>query len=111
MIRLGGKQGSVSLGWPGVLPEPTINGATATYANVMAGVDLELTATAEGYHEVLVVKSAEAAASSELEQVTLSVSGDGLQVVPGAAWRPARGRRERQHGLQGSGWSDVGFCW
>ncbi|MEE1811799.1 LamG domain-containing protein [Streptomyces sp. BE133] len=84
MIRLGSKQGSVSLGWPGVLPEPTINGATATYANVMAGVDLELTATAEGYHEVLVVKSAEAAASSELEQVTLSVSGDGLQVVPGA---------------------------
>ncbi|WSV65424.1 LamG domain-containing protein [Streptomyces sp. NBC_01013] len=84
MIRLGSKQGSVSLGWPTALPEPTIDGATATYADVMAGVDLELTATAEGYHEVLVVKSAAAAASTELEQVTLSASGEGLQVVPGA---------------------------
>ncbi|MDX2730988.1 LamG domain-containing protein [Streptomyces sp. PA03-2a] len=84
MIRLGSKQGSVSLAWPGALPEPTIDGATATYADVMAGVDLELTATAEGYHEVLVVKSAAAAASPALEQVTLSASGQGLQVVPGA---------------------------
>ncbi|OKK18662.1 hypothetical protein AMK09_17160 [Streptomyces sp. CB02488] len=84
MIRLGSKQGSVSLGWPGALPEPAIDGATATYANVMAGVDLELTATAEGYHEVLVVKSAAAAASPELEQVSLSASGEGLRVVPGA---------------------------
>ncbi|WP_079193633.1 LamG domain-containing protein [Streptomyces sp. CB02488] len=84
MIRLGSKQGSVSLGWPGALPEPAIDGATATYANIMAGVDLELTATAEGYHEVLVVKSAAAAASPELEQVSLSASGEGLRVVPGA---------------------------
>ncbi|WP_443067192.1 LamG domain-containing protein [Streptomyces sp. NBC_01423] len=84
MIRLGSKQGAVSLGWPGTLPEPTIHGATATYADVMTGVDLELTATAEGYHEVLVVKSAAAAVNPELEQVTLSASGEGLQVVPGA---------------------------
>lgn len=84
MIRLGSKQGSVSLGWPGALPQPTISGATATYANVMAGVDLELTATSEGYREILVVKSAAAAASSALEQVTLSVAADGLQVVAGA---------------------------
>lgn len=84
MIRMGSKQGSVALGWPGALPQPTIKGATATYADVMAGVDLELTATAEGYHEVLVVKTAEAAASPELEQVTLSATGDGLQVVAGA---------------------------
>ncbi|MFG2677364.1 LamG domain-containing protein [Streptomyces sp. NPDC048445] len=84
MIRLGSKQGSVSLGWPGALPQPTISGATATYANVMAGVDLELTATSEGYREILVVKTAAAAASSELERVTLSVAADGLQVVAGA---------------------------
>lgn len=84
MIRLGSRQGSVSLDWPGELPEPAISGATATYSEVMTGVDLELTATAEGYRQILVVKSAEAAASSALEKVTLSVAGDGLQVVPGA---------------------------
>ena len=33
------------------------------YAEVLPGVDLRLTATTEGYREVLVVKSAEAAAN------------------------------------------------
>ncbi|WP_405685145.1 LamG domain-containing protein [Streptomyces sp. NBC_01387] len=84
MLRLGTKQGSLSLGWPGTLPEPTLVGATATYAEVFKGVDLELTATAEGYREVLVVKSAEAAANPDLNQVSLSATSDGLQLVPGA---------------------------
>ncbi|WP_405748366.1 LamG domain-containing protein [Streptomyces sp. NBC_01411] len=84
MIRLGTAKGSVSFGWPGTLPQPTLKGATATYADVLPGVDLELTATAEGYREILVVKSAQAAASPELEKVTLSASGHGLQVVAGA---------------------------
>ncbi|MEI5103887.1 LamG-like jellyroll fold domain-containing protein [Streptomyces sp. PmtG] len=47
------------------------------------GVDLRLTATAEGYREVLVVKSAEAAASPDLEKVRLTVRGEGLSVTPG----------------------------
>ncbi|MFF7369814.1 LamG domain-containing protein [Streptomyces tricolor] len=84
MIRLGKDGRSVTLGWPGALPEPTLNGATATYANVFDGVDLQLTATAESYREVLVVKTAEAAQNPALEQVRLAASGDGLTVVPGA---------------------------
>jgi hypothetical protein len=84
MIRLGKDGRSVTLGWPGALPEPTLNGATATYANVFDGVDLQLTATAESYREVLVVKTAEAAQNPALEQVRLAASGDGLAVVPGA---------------------------
>jgi hypothetical protein len=68
MLRLGSGQGSMSLGWPGTLPVPTLSGATATYAEVLKGVDLELTATAEGYREILVVKSAEAASSPDLDQ-------------------------------------------
>ncbi|WP_432155106.1 LamG-like jellyroll fold domain-containing protein [Streptomyces tricolor] len=84
MIRLGKDGRSVTLGWPGTLPEPTLNGATATYANVFDGVDLQLTATAESYREVLVVKTAEAAQNPALEQVRLAASGDGLTVVPGA---------------------------
>ncbi|MEU9992860.1 LamG domain-containing protein [Streptomyces sp. NPDC048045] len=84
MIRLGKDGRSVTLGWPDALPEPTLNGATATYANVFDGVDLQLTATAESYREVLVVKTPEAAQNPALEQVRLIASGDGLSVVPGA---------------------------
>uniref|UniRef100_UPI003F58E1B6 LamG domain-containing protein n=1 Tax=Streptomyces griseoaurantiacus TaxID=68213 RepID=UPI003F58E1B6 len=84
MIRLGAGGRSVALGWAGDLPAPSLSGPTATYANVFDGVDLQLTATAEGYREVLVVKTAEAAQMSQLEQVSLHASGDGLAVVPGA---------------------------
>ncbi|MFJ7146641.1 LamG-like jellyroll fold domain-containing protein [Streptomyces sp. NPDC100445] len=83
MIQLGKDGRSVTLGWPGDLPEPTLDGPTATYANVFDGVDLQLTATAESYREVLVVKTPAAAQNPALEQVKLGASGDGLTVVPG----------------------------
>ncbi|MEU5057469.1 MULTISPECIES: LamG-like jellyroll fold domain-containing protein [unclassified Streptomyces] len=85
LIRLGhGPDQELTLGWPTDLPAPTLDGATATYADVpVKGVDLQLTATADGYHEVLVVKSDEAAASSELEKVKLTAHAEGLSVVPG----------------------------
>jgi hypothetical protein len=84
MLSMGKDGRSITLGWGDPLPEPTLKGATATYADVLDGVDLQLTATAEGYREVLVVKTPEAAANPELEQVKLTASGDGLTVVPGA---------------------------
>lgn len=84
LIRLSSAKGAMVLGWPGKLPEPVLDGATATYPEVFKGVDLQLTATTEGYREVLVVKSAQAAANPALEQVSLSVSGEGLQVLPSA---------------------------
>ncbi|MFE3636722.1 LamG domain-containing protein [Streptomyces sp. NPDC059168] len=83
LIRIGNERGVLRLGWPGTLPEPVLNGATATYPDVLDGVDLELTATSEGYREVLVVKSAKAAANPNLERVRLSATGRGMQVVPG----------------------------
>ncbi len=84
MIRLGKDGRSVTLGWAGALPQPTLDGATATYPNVFDGVDLQLTATAEGYREVLVVRTPKAAQNPALDQVKLAASGDGLSVVPGA---------------------------
>lgn len=84
MLRLGHEDQVLKLGWPTSLPTPTLEGATATYADVpIKGVDLQLTATAEGYREVLAVKSAEAAASPELEKVRLTATGDGLSLVSG----------------------------
>lgn len=84
MVKLGSERGTLRLNWPGRLPEPRLDGAKAVYAEVIEGVDLELTATAEGYREVLVVKSAEAAADSALERIQLPVSSPDLQVLPGA---------------------------
>ncbi|WP_258177232.1 hypothetical protein [Streptomyces solincola] len=91
MIRLGHEQGSVTLGWPEGLPVPTLDGATATYPEVMSGVDLQLTATDTGYREMLVVKTAEAAANPALDKVTLTATGDGLDIASseGAASRPS----------------------
>lgn len=84
MLRLTQGDQGLRLGWPTPLPAPVLDGATATYADVpVKGVDLQLTATAEGYREVLVVKSAAAAARPELEEVRLTAAGDGLSLVPG----------------------------
>ncbi|MFE9141848.1 LamG domain-containing protein [Streptomyces tubercidicus] len=84
MLQLGTDEQSMKFGWPGTLPTPALNGATATYAHVLKDVDLQLTATAEGYREVLVVKTAEAAHSPELENIKLTASAKGLSVIPGA---------------------------
>ncbi|MFE3657181.1 LamG domain-containing protein [Streptomyces sp. NPDC059165] len=83
LIRLGAPKGSVSLGWPDRLPEPVLEGPSATYPEVFKGVDLKLTATAEGYREVLVVKTAEAAANPALDQVKLTTSSAGLTIAQG----------------------------
>ncbi|MEU6460830.1 LamG-like jellyroll fold domain-containing protein [Streptomyces sp. NPDC046976] len=84
MVELDDKRGSLRLDWPGELPAPRLDGAKAVYADVLDGVDLELTATAEGYHEVLVVKSAEAADDPALEQIRLTASATGLDLTSGA---------------------------
>ncbi|MHB9856590.1 LamG domain-containing protein [Streptomyces krungchingensis] len=84
LLRLGLGGQELKLGWPTSLPAPTLDGATATYADVpIQGVDLQMTASAEGYREVLVVKNAEAAASPELEKIKLTSSGNGLSVTEG----------------------------
>ncbi|MGX1367627.1 hypothetical protein RKD19_002986 [Streptomyces canus] len=63
----------LSLDWPTKLPKPKIDGSTAVYADVLDGVDLKVTASAEGFSHILVVKNAEAAANPELAQLQLPV--------------------------------------
>ncbi|WP_329276504.1 LamG domain-containing protein [Streptomyces sp. NBC_01451] len=71
----------LSLGWPGNLPKPVLDGASATYPEVLPGVDLRMTATVEGVRQVLIVKSAEAAANPELERIEFSLKTQGLTVA------------------------------
>src|SRR5580765_4084212 len=45
--------------WPyGALPAPTVDGSTATYGEVLPGVDLRVAAANTGMTEVLIVKDA-----------------------------------------------------
>ena len=74
---------SLAVGWPGKLPEPTLDGASAVYPEVLPGVDLRMTATTEGYREVLVVKTPEAAASDELKKLDFPVEAEGLTLREG----------------------------
>ena len=66
--------------WPGQLPVPEVAGDTATYPDVLPGVDLRLGAQEDGFTQLLVVKSAEAAASEQLAELRLHLDAEGMNV-------------------------------
>jgi hypothetical protein len=61
----------LSLSWPDPLPEPVLEGATATYQDVFPGVDLQMTAEPEGFSQLLVVEDQTAAAQPELDRIEM----------------------------------------
>ena len=62
--------------WPlGPLPEPKVDGATATYLDVLPDVDLRLTATADGMHEVFIIHTEAAAQNPDLLSLSIGVEG------------------------------------
>ncbi|WP_133306055.1 LamG-like jellyroll fold domain-containing protein [Microbispora triticiradicis] len=74
----------LSMSWPGKLPAPEIEGASATYPEVLPGVDLRVTASVTGFSEVLVVKDAQAAANPALATITFGLGTKGVAVSEGA---------------------------
>lgn len=71
---------SLALTWPGKLPEPSLDGSTATYAEVLPGVDLQVTADVDGFSHVLVVKTRQAALSGRLDRLSFALRQEGLTV-------------------------------
>ena len=77
---------TLTLTWPGGdLPTPVVTGATATYPNVEPGIDLAVTATAQGdISEVAVIHNAAAATSLGLAAaLQVDAGGPGLTVSTG----------------------------
>ena len=72
--------GSISYVWPTALPAPSLSGDTATYANVLPDVDLQLHAQIDGYSETLIVKTAAAASNPALAALSLGVHTKGLRL-------------------------------
>ncbi|MEU4116522.1 RICIN domain-containing protein [Kitasatospora sp. NPDC028055] len=72
----------LSFGAPFALPKPALDGATATYANVLPGVDLQLTALPiGGWRDVIVVRTPEAAANPALKTLRFPITAQGLSVT------------------------------
>ncbi|RAJ33557.1 concanavalin A-like lectin/glucanase superfamily protein [Kitasatospora sp. SolWspMP-SS2h] len=77
---------SMSIGAPFPLPKPTLNGATATYASVLPDVDLRVTARPDGgWRDVIVVKTAQAAADPKLKTLHFPLETDGVKADTDAA--------------------------
>ncbi|MFC5815146.1 LamG-like jellyroll fold domain-containing protein [Nonomuraea harbinensis] len=57
VLKSKGSKGSATIGSPGKLPKPTIDGSTATYPSLYGnGIDLVVTATATGFKQEIVLR-------------------------------------------------------
>src|SRR5256885_2835300 len=72
-VRVGADHFSMS--WRGTLPAPTLSGDTATYAEVVPGADLRVRVDRDGFSEVLVVKTREAARDPRLARLRFATAG------------------------------------
>lgn len=80
LVRMRRAGRELSLTWPTPLPKPRLDGAVATYPSVLPDVDLRMTAQEDGFTQLLVVKTAQAAASPELAELRMRLSASGLEV-------------------------------
>jgi len=69
---------TIGLTWPGALPAPEVESNEALYREVLPGVDLVLAANDGGFSEVLVVKSAQAAANPALKTISYGLTSPDL---------------------------------
>ena len=67
---------TLTMSWPAKLPKPVVSGDSATYPEVLPGVDLAVRATHTGFTHVLVVKTPQAAASPAVQQIRFTLGGD-----------------------------------
>ncbi|WP_203855301.1 RICIN domain-containing protein [Plantactinospora mayteni] len=74
----------LGLTWPAPLPAPVLDGDTATYPEVLPGVDLQVRVNGVGFSQFLVVKNAAAAANPALRRIRFGTSTRKLTLRAGA---------------------------
>jgi RHS repeat-associated protein len=85
MVAITEGGGKLQLGSPvGALPRPVLTGDTATYQDVLPGVDLTMRADVEGYEQVLVVRNRQAAANPRLARLGFKIGTRNLKVAADA---------------------------
>ncbi|MFF9340782.1 DNRLRE domain-containing protein [Streptomyces sp. NPDC014773] len=67
----------MTVSWRGTLPEPTLSGTTARYADALPATDLLIESTRTGFEQYLELKSRDAVAANG--SVTLSLDAKGLK--------------------------------
>jgi RHS repeat-associated protein len=72
LVSVGSGSRAVALEWAGVLPAPVLVGNTATYPQVLPGVDLVVSATTAGVEQNIVVK--DRAALARVQGLSLAVT-------------------------------------
>jgi hypothetical protein len=75
---------SLALSWSTPLPTPVVVGTDATYPEVLPGVDLRVSASIDGFSQVLIVKTRAAAANAALRKVSLRAAGKGVTLTASA---------------------------
>ncbi|WP_437115673.1 LamG-like jellyroll fold domain-containing protein [Streptomyces griseoviridis] len=80
LVRMTRAGRELTLSWPDPLPAPQLTGDTATYVEVLPGIDLRVGAQEDGFTQLLVVRSAEAAASDELDGLRMKLDAQGMDV-------------------------------
>ncbi|GAA4025998.1 VCBS repeat-containing protein [Streptomyces plumbiresistens] len=80
LVTLADQGGELALTWPKALPEPVLDGSTATYREVFPGVDLAVRASLDGFSQALIVKTPEAADRPELAEIGFGLRTEGLDV-------------------------------
>lgn len=82
LVTMTAGKSQLAFSWPTSLPAPTVSGPTITYPDVLQDVDLRLTAdTTGGFSELIVVKTATAAANPALAKLQLATHTTGLTVT------------------------------
>lgn len=70
----------LTFSWPTSLPAPVLKGDTATYVNVLPDVDLKVRSATDGFAQLLVVKTAQAAKNPGLAELKLGLDAPGLDL-------------------------------
>ncbi|MET8356596.1 LamG-like jellyroll fold domain-containing protein [Micromonospora sp. NPDC005171] len=86
LARMTSGERAMAITAPMALPTPTLSGATATYSEVLPGVDLTVRVGGEGsFSHVFVVKSRQAAANPKLATLDLATTTTGVTLSADAA--------------------------